>query len=227
MRTKMVDNRRIEMKNSTKDDFSHLFGKDEKKSEEISPLAKKSIFVILVLFLFLFSRYAPYGNPPVRDPSIMQNIFNLYFFISNQTFGIVHEGGHGVCYILPCPRFFMVINGTIFQIMFPLGVAYYYKKKLNYFVMWIGVYFAGFTMHHTAWYISTSHEGAILPAHKSFLGVDAYHDFHYILTTLGLLEYDSAVSSIVRVVAYGLMFVAIWNIYLLAFVSQNGEQKNS
>ncbi|MEA3492320.1 MAG: hypothetical protein U9R27_10515 [Campylobacterota bacterium] len=217
------------MKNNKRlDDFSYLFEKkEEPKSDEVSPLAMKSIFFIFTLFLLLFPHYAPYGNPPVQNPSILQNIFNLYFFISNQTFGIVHEGGHGVCYLLPCPQFLTVINGTIFQIMFPLGIAYYYKKKHNYLVMWIGVYFAGFTMHNTAWYISTAHEGAILPAHKSFLGVDAYHDFHYILNTLGVLKYDGVIASFVRVIAYGLMVVAVWKIYLLAFTSKNKETKST
>jgi len=192
---------------------------------QTSPLVMKSIFFLCTLFLLLFPSYAPYGNPPVRDPSLVQNLFNLYFFISNQTFGIVHEGGHGVCYILPCPEFLTVINGTLFQIMFPLGIAYYYKRRENYFAMWIGVYFTGFTMHNTAWYISTAHEGAILPAHKSFLGVDAYHDFYYILNRLGVLEYDGAIASIVRIVAYALMLIALWNIYLLAFSSQLTKKK--
>ena len=206
------------MKKDNPNKFSYLFDKKEdNKSDVVSALTKKSIFITFALFLFLFPHYSPYGNPPVTDSSMMQTIFNLYFFVSSQTFGIVHEGGHGVCYILSCPQFLTVINGTIFQIMFPLGIAYYYKRKLNYLAMWIGVYFTGFTMHNTAWYISTAHEGAILPAHKSFLGVDAYHDFHYILDTLGLLAYDSAIGSIVRVIAYGLMVLAVWKMYLLAF----------
>jgi len=200
-----------------RDDFSYLFKKEEESNGKVSPLVKKSIFVIFALFLLLFSKYAPYGNPPVHDPSLMQHIFNLYFFISNQTFGIVHEGGHGICYILPCPQFLTVLNGTIFQIGFPLGVAYYYRRKLNFLAMWIGIYFAGFTMHNTAWYISTAHEGAILPAHKSFLGVDAYHDFHYLLSALGVLEYDNAIAWIVRLIAYGLMLYSVWRLFLLAF----------
>jgi len=206
------------------DDFSYLFKKESTTDGEVSPMATKSVFVIFALFFILFPQYAPYGNPPVHDPSTLQSIFNLYFFISNQTFGIVHEGGHGVCYILPCPRFVMVINGTLFQIGFPLGIAYYYKRKLNFLAMWIGVYFAGFTMHNTAWYISTAHEGAILPAHKSFLGVDAYHDFHYILSTLGLLNYDNTIAWMVRLVAYGLMIYAVWKMFGLAFgSSKKGE----
>lgn len=206
-----------------RDDFSYLFKKEEQEHNgKVSPLAKKSIFVIFALFLLLFSKYAPYGNPPVHDPSLLQNIFNLYFFISNQTFGIVHEGGHGICYILPCPQFLTVLNGTIFQIGFPLGVAYYYRRKLNFLAMWIGIYFAGFTMHNTAWYISTAHEGAILPAHKSFLGVDAYHDFHYLLSALGVLEYDNAIAWIVRLIAYGLMLYSVWRLFLLAFNEEGG-----
>ena len=186
-------------------------------TDEISLWVKKSTFILFALFLVLFPHYAPYNNPQIGEPSTLQMIFNLYFFVSNQTFGIVHEGGHGVCYLLDCPEFITVLNGTLFQILFPAGIAYYYKKQNNILAMWVGVYFVGFTMHNTAWYISTAHEGAVLPASKSFLGVDAYHDFYYLLDTVGWVAYDGVISSLVRLVAYGLMGLSVWKMYLLAF----------
>ncbi|MBN2824367.1 MAG: hypothetical protein JXQ76_03505, partial [Campylobacterales bacterium] len=78
------------MKNNRKD-FSYLFKKDEEESVDngISNWASKTVFILFALFLVLFAKYAPYGNPPTDNPSLLQNIFNLYFFISNQTFGIV------------------------------------------------------------------------------------------------------------------------------------------
>lgn len=199
--------------------FSYLFKKEKQPND--NSLAPKVLFFVLAFFLILFAKYAPYGNPPVDNPSILHSIFGLYFFVAHQTFGIVHEAGHGVCYVLPCPQFFTVLNGTLFQIGAPLGVAYYYKRQMNDLAMWIGVYFAGFTMHSSAWYISTAHEGAILPAEKSFLGVDAYHDFHYLLSAIGLLEYDSFIALLVRLSAYGLMCYSLWKIFFLAFGSNS------
>lgn len=137
------------------------------------------------------------------------------FFISNQTLGMIHEGGHGVCYILPCPGFIMVINGTLFQLLFPLGIAYYYKRKGNFFASYIALFFVGFSLQYTAWYISTAGEGLHLPAAKSFLGVDGYHDFNYLLSTIGLLAYNFLISGLTKLVAYGLMLWAVVKIFLM------------
>jgi hypothetical protein len=203
---------------NNKNNFDYFFKKDIKdKKEEISPSSKKLIFIIFFLFLILFSKYAPYGNIQTNDNSYLQMIFNLYFFISYQTLGIVHEGGHGVCYILDCQKFITALNGTIFQVLFPLGIGYYYKLRANYVGLWIGIFFTGLSLHYTSWYISTAHEGLFLPAYKSFLGQDGYHDFNYILDSLGVLAYDNAISILVKLVAYGLMIFSVWKMFLLAF----------
>jgi len=154
---------------------------------------------------------------PHQINGILEFLFILYQFVINQTLGIVHEGGHGVCYILPCPKFIMVAMGTVFQWLFPLGIAYYYKKRGNQTAFLIGLFILGISMDYTAWYMSTAHEGALLPAHKSFLGVDALHDFHYIFSTLGVLAYDSLISGMTRVVAYLVMSGAVIAMYFEAF----------
>ena len=154
---------------------------------------------------------------PHQIPSISEYLFIIYQFIINQTLGIIHEGGHGVCYILPCPKFMMISMGTIFQWLFPLGIAYYYKKRGNQIVFLIGLFILGISMDYTAWYMSTAHEGAILPAHKSFLGVDALHDFHYIFSSLGVLGYESLISGITRAMAYLLMLGSVIGMFFEAF----------
>jgi len=198
--------------------FRHLHKKKkEKKSDSISKHTEIFVAFLFLFFLLLFIQYAPYIQSHSQNHTWSEQVFQLYFFIINQTLGMVHEAGHGVCYILPCPRFVMVINGTLFQIAFPLGIAYYYKRKMHHFAMLISLFFTGFSLQYTAWYISTSHEGAFVPASKSFLGVDGYHDFHYILNVLGLLPYDSLVSGLVKVCAYILMFYAVGKMFVLAF----------
>ena len=157
---------------------------------------------------------------PHQITSMSEYIFIVYQFIINQTLGIVHEGGHGVCYILPCPKFVMVSMGTIFQWLFPLGIAYYYKKRGNQTAFLTGLFILGISMDYTAWYMSTAHEGAILPAHKSFLGVDALHDFHYLFSSLGVLAYESLISGVTRSIAYLLMIGAVIGMFFEAFSTE-------
>ncbi|SHO81678.1 hypothetical protein MNB_SV-15-1224 [hydrothermal vent metagenome] len=191
------------------------------RRDTISLSTKRVVFVIFSIFLVLFSKYTPYGNIQTNDNSTTHMIFNLYFFISNQTLGIVHEGGHGICYLLDCPKFFTALNGTIFQLLFPFGVGYYYRQQLNYIGWYIGIFFTGFSLHYTSWYISTAHQGLHIPASKSFLGQDGYHDFNYILNTIGLLNYDNGISILVKLIAYGLMIFAVWKMFILAFNSKS------
>ena len=207
--------------------FKHFDYKNNKKenkrsSSEATSSAKKVLLLLFVVFLLLFPHYAPWEVDQTQDNTILKQIFTLYFFIANQTLGIIHESGHGVCYILACPEFIMVLNGTVFQLLFPAGIAYYYKRKGNRFAMYIALFFVGFSLHYTAWYISTAHEGLILPANKSFLGVDAYHDFNYLLSAMGLMQYESFIAGLTRFIAYLLMVVSVIGMFFGAF-SQGGN----
>lgn len=199
--------------------FRHLHKKDKNDSVFMSMNSKKSIVIILGLFLLLFPKYAPFESLQVNNGSYLQQAFIYIFFVTNQTLGIIHESGHGVCYILPCPQFIMVLNGTLFQLAFPLGIAYYYKRKGNLFAAYIALFFVGFSLQYTAWYISTAHEGLHLPAHKSFLGVDGNHDFNYLLDTLGLLAYNGFISGLAKLIAYGIMLWAVVQMFFDAFKS--------
>ena len=143
--------------------------------------------------------------------------YSLYFFIANQTLGIIHESGHGVCYILSCLELITVLNGTLFQLLFPAGIAYYYKRKGNDYAMYIALFFVWFSLHYTAWYISTAHEGLILPASKSFLGVDAYYDFNYLLSRMGILQYEAVIAGVTRLMAYLIMIVSVIGMLFDAF----------
>ncbi|MGB5506514.1 MAG: hypothetical protein WBM70_07510 [Sulfurovum sp.] len=198
--------------------FKHLH-QDQGEGEQIesSRLAKRVTLVIFVLFLLLFPHYAPWEPDYQKSDSVLQTIFTLYFFVANQTLGIVHEGGHGVCYILPCPEFITMANGTVFQLLFPALIGYYYYKKGNSFAALIALFFVGFSLQYTAWYISTAHEGLILPAHKSFLGVDAIHDFNYMLSAMGLLAYESMIAGVTRFVAYLIMLISVIGMFFDAF----------
>lgn len=197
--------------------FKPLYEDHKEETKQFPSLAKKITLVLFVLFLLLFPHYAPWEPSYQKGESVLQIVFTLYFFVANQTLGIVHEGGHGVCYILHCPEFITMANGTIFQLLFPGLISYYYYKKGNRFAALIALFFVGFSLQYTAWYLSTAHEGLILPAHKSFLGVDAIHDFNYMLSKMGLLTYESLIAGATRLIAYVIMLAAVIGMFFDAF----------
>ncbi|MDR1975936.1 MAG: hypothetical protein LBQ18_02980 [Campylobacteraceae bacterium] len=181
--------------------------------------AKKASAVIFILFLILFTAYKPYDQPIYGD-TFLKQLFVLYSFILNQTFGMIHEAGHGVCYIARCPDFITAANGTLFQLLFPFVPGVISKRQGNVFGFYIGLFFVGFSMQYTAWYISTAHEGLYVSAANSFLGKDGYHDFNYILSTFNLVGLDRLIGGLVKFGGYIMMMYACFRMWLLAFVNK-------
>lgn len=209
------------------DEFEAYKKTQLEKKKLISPAAKKLLTILFFIGLVMFAKYAPYGNESFQADTLGKTIFILYFFIINQTLGIVHEGGHGVCYVLPCPEFVMVAMGTVFQLLFPLLIGYYYKRQNKPFIFFIGLFIFGISLHYSAWYMSTAHEGLFLPAHKSFLGVDALHDWNRMLSTFGLVSYDWLLAGFVRVIAYGVMIYSVGRMFLNAFFAKAEKSRRT
>jgi hypothetical protein len=187
------------------------------RAARMTPTVKKALFVLFFLSFLMFVKYAPYGNTHLVSDTLGKQLFILYFFIVNQTLGIVHEVGHGVCYLLHCPEFVAAANGTVFQLLFPFLIGYYYKRKGQRFAYFIGLFFLGISLHYSAWYMSTAGQGLFLPASKSFLGVDGLHDFNFILTQLHLLEYHKILAGFFRFVAFCIMLYSLGYMFVLAF----------
>ncbi len=196
---------------------------DLKASAAMTPAAKKLLAAILLIFFLLFPHYSGYlGHHPSATffPADPKFLFMLIHFVAGQTLGIVHEAGHGVCYILPCPRWIMVAMGTLFQWLFPAGIAWYFWRRGKRFGAMVALFFLGFSIQYTAWYISTAHEGLFVPASKAFLGVDGYHDFNYLLSQVGWVRYDGTIAGIVRFFAYLVMLAGVIGMVLESFVTE-------
>jgi hypothetical protein len=194
------------------------------RESKMTPAAKKTAAVALALFLLLFLKYRPYLHTGMIADSWSEYLFALYFFVCNQSLGIVHEAGHGICYLLGCPEFIMVLNGTLFQLAFPAFAAYYAKRRGYRFGMLTGFFFLGFSLKYTAWYMSTAHLYTIVPASQSFLGVDGYHDFHYLFSRLHLLAYNGTIATLTGAVATLLMLYAAGRMLWEAFVMNPSEE---
>jgi len=196
----------------------------EEKNEEVSSLAKKVVALLFFFFLVSFNNYLPYEHQGEVNSSFWASLFNIYFFVFNQTLGIVHEGGHGVCYLFHCPEFITTLNGTLFQLLFPLGIAYFYRRKKNAIASYIALFFVGFSLLYTSWYISTSNHGAIVSAANSFLGVDGYHDFHLILSSLGVLEHYDIIATVTKVISYLIMYFSVAMMLFEGFVTTSKKR---
>lgn len=130
----------------------------------------------------------------------------------------MYEAGHGVCYILHCSQFITAVNGTVFQLLFPWLLGYICKRNRNILGYFIGLFFLGFSMQYTASYIASAHEGLHVSADKSFLGIDGYHDFDYILSTLYLVNADWIIGWVVKIAGYLLMFYACYKMIIFAWL---------
>jgi hypothetical protein len=201
--------------------FDHLFPSSKKHADLPDRHAKQLLFWFFLCFLLLYIKYKPYHSDFHRIHSTIEYLFTLYQFAINQTIGIVHEAGHGVCYLLHCPTFIGVLNGTLFQWLFPLGVAYYYKKRGNRMAYLAGLFIFGISLDYSAWYMSTAPESAIVPAAKSFLGVDGLHDFHYIFKTLGVLGYASVIAGATKALSVIVMLGSTIGMFLEAYSNAN------
>ena len=193
----------------------------------MTPAAEKSAALVMFIFTLVFFKLQPYAHTHMVAQTTKEYLFMLYFFLCNQSLGIVHEAGHGICYILNCPQFITALNGTLFQLFFPAFVAYYAKRKGHEVAAMAGVLILGFSLKYTAWYMSTAHIQRIVPASQSFLGKDGYHDFNYIFSRLHVLSYDGIISTATSVIATLLMVYALINVFWIAFFKQHEAVEES
>ena len=191
--------------------------KTPKKFKDINPeIIKKIAFVFFIYIFIMYLVNSPYKLGE-ENRYQLSGLYHWFIFIANQTLGIVHEAGHGVCYITISNQFITAAMGTIFQIAAPYLFYHYYKKRTKVFLANIGLFFVGISMQYSAWYMSTAEETKIIPASKSFLGQEGYHDFHVIFDTIGILPLSYGLGITVMILAYIIMLKSIFNMYNVSF----------
>ncbi len=145
----------------------------------------------------------PYGSPAI---SFLQNPTSLLDMT-------IHEMGHAffmsLGFIGLYNQFLSAIGGTLFQLGLPLlAISMFYRQR-DFFAIAFGTLWLAANLYYVQWYISDSRTEAqpIL----MFWGEDVvhYHDWNLILGRLGLLEYDLAIGTIIRVLAFLVMWLAI------------------
>jgi len=202
--------------------------KDEKNSNTLTRASDMGVRVALMLlmpYIFWLSKYNEAYVSTIHNrqihlnfDGIMQAFHNL---ISNANM-IVHESGHGICYIISCPQFITALNGTLFQLALPVFFIYYYYRRSNMTLVGLGGIWFAQNLVYVAWYMSYAHDPRRYPF---FLGGDAIHDFWYIFSQLGVLEYDWLIAGITRFIAVSVLLGSYLYLLYIAFLKNEKPKR--
>jgi len=121
---------------------------------------------------------------------------------------VVHEGGHnlfGWFGRTPC-----LWGGTLLQWLVPFLLAVYFftERQISGFVFCTFFFFENWL--YTATYMADA-RAMVLPLVTTGDPEFAEHDFHAIFSSLGVLDYDTKIAAVVRLVGWcGMIAVVIW-----------------
>ena len=127
-------------------------------------------------------------------PSIIILPIAIYWTLNRGNYGlidnadlVIHEAGH--LFFKFFGSFIYTLGGTLMQIILPSIIFYYffrnhYRTGMQFSLLWLGQNFINISVY-----------AADAQARKLPLlgGNKVYHDWHYILGEIGILQYDSEV----------------------------------
>ena len=137
------------------------------------------------------------------------------------SFGI-HEIGHLL--FSPLGRFLMFAGGTITELAAPIAAGFLLLRQRDYF----GISVAGCWLSYCAFSVAR-YMGDARAQQLPLLGLSDQpeHDWHYLLSTVGLLNADTALAFVTRVVAFAILLASITlGVWLCRNMGKNSPQKH-
>ncbi len=142
----------------------------------------------------------------VRDP-----VYGSFLF--GWVTVLIHELGHVVLGF--GPTFLMAAGGTLAQIAAPLAIMAGFLKQRDYFGMTVAGFWLSFSFFSMSTYIADAREIAL--DYVTVGSGEGIHDWDYMLTELGILEFDKLLGGLVWLLALatGLcaMAASFWILY--------------
>jgi len=143
-------------------------------------------------------------------PSIIIFPITIYWILNRGEYGlldnidlVIHEAGHFFFSLFG--KFIYTLGGTLMQIILPSIIAAYffrynYRTGVQFSLLWLGQNFINISVY-----------AADARAQKLPLlgGKKVYHDWHYLLSELGLLNSDYVVGYTFLGIAIIIFFVAV------------------
>lgn len=149
--------------------------------------------------------FLPWFISIILLPLILYLLFNEgKLFIIDYFNLLIHEGGHGIFKIFGS-KYLHALGGTFMQLLIPIIFVIYYfshNKRIatQIFLIWLGQNL-----------INVSIYAADARAQKLQLlgGKKVYHDWTYLLSEVGLLEYDTMIGQIFYFLAIATFIISI------------------
>ena len=135
-------------------------------------------------------------------------------WFSGITFGI-HELGHVAFSFLG--EFIGVAGGSLAQLLAPAAAAFVLLRQRDYFGLAVAAAWLSFSMSELSIYIADARAQQL-----DLVGLtpDPLHDWHYLLSRMGLLKFDATIAFATRglgfVILVGSAAFAIWLLTLMA-----------
>jgi hypothetical protein len=142
-------------------------------------------------------------------PSIIILPVALYWGFNRGNYGlidnvdlVIHEAGH--LFFILFGKFIYTLGGTLMQIILPSIIAWYffrnnYRTGVQFGLLWLGQNFINISVYAAD---ARAQQLPLLGGNK------VYHDWHYLLGTLGLLDFDTGVGYIFFGIAV-LIFITV------------------
>jgi len=128
----------------------------------------------------------------------------------------IHEAGHLV--LGWAPQFVTAFGGTLFQCAAPVVSAYLFLRQPDWFALPVCGAWLGDNLYGVATYMGDA-RALELPL-VSVGGGEVEHDWSYMLDALGLLEYDTTLATLVRLLAFAVTWSSLaagaWVLWTLA-----------
>lgn len=129
------------------------------------------LLVLATTLWFLAFRYLP-ASPGYAPP--------LHVWLLDAVNLIIHEAGH--FFFRPLGETLYMLGGSIFQILFPLGIAVFvWRRRREYAAL--PFYWTGWNMMNVAVYVSDAPFRAL-----RLIGRGLRHDWHEIMLRFGLMD---------------------------------------
>lgn len=180
----------------------------ERKSlaQKVSRLDPLPVWARVILTLIgLYFLLLEYSNSALEF-----RFYNFPFFLFSGFNLWVHEAGH--IFFLPFGALFCSLGGALNEVIFPCLLFVWSRKNSLEAAAVFAIYWLGFNLVSISTYVSDARARA-LPLIGG--GIEG-HDWHNILSILGMLEYDLIISKITclsGLLITGFSFFSLWKNY--------------
>jgi hypothetical protein len=130
---------------------------------------------------------------------------------------LIHEGGHFI--FRPLGEFMSIAGGTLMQLMLPAAFVVYFFTHAQLYSSALTLFWIGESLINVSIYAAD----AILMELPLLGGNDVIHDWNYMLTSLGLLDSTSIISTAIRIIGTLIILTAIFFSIRWSFVSTEEE----